>query len=89
MPRQPFERIQIPGARTRRFPDRLLTREWGCLSETLCSLAEGRREFREDQSLPDGGYYLEACAFTIWFTAPVLSETAAVTQVRYLPDFPE
>lgn len=89
MPRHRFERIRIPGARTRRQLDRLLTQEWDCLSEALQDLAAGRHEFHEDPNLPEGGYCLEACGFTVWFTAPVPGEVATVTQVRYLPDLPE
>lgn len=89
MPRHRFAGLQIPGARTRRFLDGRSTPEWQCLEAALLSLETGRREFHEDPNLPDGGYYLEACGFIIWFTAPVLGGMATVTQVRYLPELPE
>lgn len=84
-----FNRIQIPGARTRRFLDSLLDYEWICLEKSLIALREGRREFYEGAGLPAGAYYLEACGFTIWFTAPELGRVATITQVRYQPDLPE
>lgn len=89
MPRHRFEGIRIPGARTRRFLDGRSSPEWECLEKALLSLKKGLREFQKDPNLPDGGYFLEACGFTIWFTAPVLGGIATVTQVHYLPELPE
>ncbi|MDN5872192.1 MAG: hypothetical protein L0H73_15930 [Nitrococcus sp.] len=89
MSRHRFKDIHIPGARTRRYLDGLLPQEWRCLEEALKLLREGRWDYNEDPNLPGGGYYFEACGFTIWFTATGLGGVATVTQVRYLPDLPE